>query len=78
MMKLIYALSTMLLLAGCGRDQPKNAEDEQRRAPQAAAQPAPTRAEADHRPVIVHSATVSRRDWSGSRLQLSGLLADGN
>jgi len=52
-MKLIYALSTMLLLAGCGRDQPKNAEDEQRRAPQAAARPAPTRAEADHRPVIV-------------------------
>ena len=51
-MKLIYALSTLLLLAGCGRDQPKNVEEE-RRAPQAAAQPAPTRAETDHRPVIV-------------------------
>jgi len=50
-MKLIYGLSILLLLAGCGRDQPKNTVDE-RRAPQAVAQPVPTRAEADHRPVI--------------------------
>src|SRR5437879_4219013 len=50
-MKLIYGLSALLMLAGCGRDQPKNAEDE-RGAPQTAAQPAPTRSEVDHRPVI--------------------------